>query len=190
MRRNQAFPPIETAIAQLGYPEIVWFRGHTRAHQLLPWLFRLPGAFEKEQKITQQFRRGISKYNSDIPHDGLLTFIAMYNSYLPTRLLAWTRNLAAALFCAIARESPDSSIFVLDPEKLNTCSNIEKIPALHSFGHGNAYLHDWFTNLSLPTLPIAVDGSAGTSEAPFTEAIFTAHGTDTRPLELQCPECV
>jgi hypothetical protein len=114
----------------------------------------------------------------------------MHHSYLPGRLIAWTETLKIALFCAVAREERSPTIFVLDPLKLNMLSDIPEILKIGVSNHKSPYFSYWPKDSSVPEFPIAVDGGTSYQKEPSSEAIFTVHGVDTRPIEQQCPDCV
>jgi hypothetical protein len=121
---------------------------------------------------------------------GLQVLIEMHHSYLPGRLLAWTETLKIALFCSVAREEGSPTIFVLDPLKLNILSHLPGIVRIGGPNHKSPYFSDWPKDSSISEFPIAVDGRTAHQEGPSSEAIFTVHGADTRPIEQQCPDCV
>jgi hypothetical protein len=181
-----SFARIDEAIAQLGYPEVVWFRGHSATHQLLPWLFRFPDALQNEAAMAKRFRPAS---HTRSPPSGLQALIAMHYAYLPARLLAWTESLAVALFCALAREAPNPTIFVLNPFRLNGLSNINGVLKAGAADRHPSYFSDWPEDSTLPEFPVAVDGHVESYPAS-SETIFTIHGTDSRPIEQQCPDCV
>jgi hypothetical protein len=175
---------INEAISQLGRPDEVWFRGHTETHKLLPWLFRFPGGLENEQRL---FKRFLHSRCLDESLYSLSELVAMQNSYFPTRLIAWTRNLHIALFCALAREEGRPSIFVLDPLKLNRRSSLQSIPTADQFQKCADFFSDGPKNMS--ESPIAISCRDDTPKSN-SDALFTIHGRDKRPLEQQCSECV
>jgi hypothetical protein len=179
-------PELNRAIIQLGSPPVVWFRGHSADHQLLPWLFRLPGALQREMDIIRQFQRMAERRRE--PTAGISALVAMHHAYLPQRLLAWTMDLRIALFCALAREGTSPAIFVLDPLGLNAVSGLENIIAAQSTPPV-PYIHEWPHTRVQTRAPIAIN--AWTKTAPASaDTLFTVHGTDLRPLEEQCPESV
>ena len=184
------FGGIKAAIAELGNPERVWFRGHVREHHLLPSLFRFPEGAENEQRIFNRFNHQAYGVRAKPPCCRLEALLAMHYSYVPTRLLAWTESLRVALFCALVRESDQSTIFVLDPVALNAVSNVLGIVRLGSKVLEDFGLSSWPNELSLPDAPIAIDVRSRCGNFPETETVYTMHGRAKFPLEQQCAHCV
>jgi len=187
---DASFPGIAAAIAELGHPRRVWFRGHVATHQLLPSLFRFPGGAELEQRIFARLNReGHGCGQGRV--GGLDALLATQQRYVPTRLLAWTERLPVALFCALVRESDQPAVFVLDPIALNAVSGISGVFKSSSRTLGGVNLSAWPLGRSWPKAPIAVDGgSPGSQDGGTLEAVYTVHGVRGDPLEKQCPHCV
>lgn len=188
-RSRQPIMRIDEAINQLGSPNEVWFRGHTETHRLLPWLFRFPGGLENEQRLFNRFLHSRSRDGSHYSPCSLSELVVMQNSYVPTRLIAWTRDLHIAIFCALTRERGKPSIFVLDPLKLNSRSNLQSIPTVDQFQTCADFASDWPKSMSLSENPVAISSQDGAPQFS-AEALFTIHGRNQRPLEQQCSECV
>ncbi|HKO41935.1 MAG TPA: FRG domain-containing protein [Pyrinomonadaceae bacterium] len=181
-----SFRSIESAIAELGSTDSIWFRGHAQQHQLVPALYRFPGGAANELNILNRYRSDLEVRTSG---QGLSNLIALHHSYVPTRLLAWTESLYVALFCAIVRES-HPAVFILNPVALNAQSKIEGIVKLNSQPPAHCEILDWPDHSWLPERPVAIDGRSTEYETGETESIFTLHGTNELPLEKQCPDCV
>jgi len=181
------FRSIERAIAELGSPEVIWFRGHARHHRLLPALFRFTGAAANEQHVINQYRAHLSDRGISSADRGLSVLIRLHHSYVPTRLLAWTESLHVALFCALMRESAPA-VFVLNPHALNTLSKTDGIVKLDANPSRSGEILNWPNEGSLPERPLAIDGRGAEPEAETF--LFTLHGTNELPLEEQCPDCV
>ena len=183
---KQPFKSIDEAIAQLGQPETIWLRGHTEMHRLVPWLLRLRGGLDVEAQIANRFLCRDTRLRKSF-HD-LESIIEMHNSYVPTRLINWTDSLYVAVFCALAREFEAPTIFVLNPLELNRLSGLGEIPSINSLNRVSTYLSGWPTKLMLPDAPVAVRSSLG--HLSSSRAFYTLHGSDPRPLEEQCFDCV
>ena len=171
-------PDLQAAVDELGCGEAVWLRGHVAQHRLLPSLFRFPGGPEHEQLLIARSRL-ISGPDEARPDRSLAALVALHHRYVPTRLLAWTRSLHVALFCALIREQDQPAIFVLNPVALNALSGIHgvvRLPARFGAADAAARVH-----------PIAIEATGAT--APEID-LFTAHGRSSLPLEEQCPTCV
>ena len=179
---HQLLNRINNAIANFDNSEIIWFRGHTASHKLLPTLYRFKGGIKEELSFISQYND--SKFN--LSKEIIEIMIDMHHSYIPTRLLAWTVQLYIALFCALVRESDDAAIFILDPLALNKISKKTKKRELNStYRAEDAFIKNWPNESSLPETPIAVDGNS------FKEDFkFTIHGKIKLPLEDQVPCCV
>jgi hypothetical protein len=196
MRASQhPFVGIENAIAKLGYPKTIWYRGHCAEHRLLPALYRFPDGVENEIEIIERYSWNIAPSGIKTPAHGITTLIALHHSYVPTRLLEWTGRLRVALFCALIRESDRPAVFVLDPFALNTCSKVAGIVKLDSYSrttHSQTSCEflRWPNESSLPEHPVAIVGRSTGCEMAETEAMFTLHGTNDLFLEEQCPDCV
>jgi len=167
------FRSIERAIAELGSPDVIWFRGHARHHRLLPALFRFSDGAANEQFLIDRYRARMSDREVGPGDSSLAMLIGLHHSYVPTRLLAWTESLHVALFCALVRES-EPAVFVLNPLALNAQSKTDGIIKLLPYPP--------------PERPMAIDGRTPDSEAETF--LFTLHGTNELPLEEQCPDCV
>lgn len=182
--RRSLFERLDDARARLGDPATVWFRGHAGRHQLVPTLFRFRGGVEAERALYESYR--------DHSGDGGLvdawtTLISMHDSYLPTRLLAWTESLGVAMFCAMLREIP--VIFVLDPIALNQASHVPEMVDVR---------HDWQPDYHRvvagggPELPFALRPRPALAAVTANRlaSLFTAHGRCGDPLEQQVPDVV
>jgi hypothetical protein len=89
-------PSLNTAIEELGGGEAVWLRGHAAQHRLVPALFRFPGGLEQERLFFagSPLVSGTSEQRAAEYFDAMVT---LHYSYVPTRLLAWTRSLGTVL---------------------------------------------------------------------------------------------
>ncbi len=187
---DELFKIISPVINALGNPETVWYRGHTDSHKLLPSIVKFDNGFENEIAIFNKYIN--DDLSSDLigNHSDWLTLIEMHHSYVPTRLLAWTPNLFVSLFCSIIRESNTSSIFILDPIKLNKKSKIGDIINLGEnvrLRYEDIYLK---RDIVLPKYPICIQEYNNPKVSKIKRVGFTVHNNNLRPLEMQCPDCV
>jgi hypothetical protein len=187
---QQPFDGVESAIAELGYPETIWFRGHGGEHRLLPSLFRFSVGMENERRIVERYQHHTFGSSAKTLGHGLMTLIAMHHSYVPTRLLAWTERLGVALFCALVRESNTPTVFVLNPVALNVLSNITGIVRTDSHAWADCQFLDWPNESAWPEHPVAIDGRSREQEGAAIDTIFTLHGRNRLPMEEQCSACV
>lgn len=178
---------VDAAIAELGHPAKVWFRGHGKEHHLVPSLFRFQGVAEKEYRIFSRFQSRSRDQRRGKQSSGLAALIAMHEGYVPNRLLAWTERLHVALFCALIRESDEPTVFVLDPVALNRVSNVLGVLTYGSRALDDLGVSSWPRGTALPNSPLAVDPRSGANGALET---YTLHGKNSLPLEQQCPHCV
>jgi hypothetical protein len=103
------------------------FRGHSKAEwQLLPGLGRIPWSNDDDRTKTE-----FNAYSGFVTAAGELlasnvdswtVAFTMQHHGMPTRLLDWTQNFAAALHFAIRDAAGDAVIWMLDPYELNTFS--------------------------------------------------------------------
>lgn len=182
-------PAVRSAIGELGSPPIVWYRGHTKDHRLVPSLFRFKSGPAQEGLLLERYRQYLARTHSRSVSDWEIV-IRMHHGYVPTRLLAWTESLAVALFCALVREGKEPCVFVLDPHGLNRRSGHSSIIRLgehNTFDYRSQYLEKY---PSTPISPVAVEAVFDGEEIPLRQKEFTLHGDDDAPLEDQCPESV
>src|SRR4030095_6183437 len=118
---------IKSAIKELGSPPIVWYRGHTKEHKLVPSIFRFENGPAQEAFLLERYRQYLTRTNANLSFSDWEIVIRMHHSYVPTRLLAWTESLSIALFCALVREAGEPCVFVLDPHCLNRVSHYSNI---------------------------------------------------------------
>ena len=183
-------PAIENAIKELRSPEVVWFRGHTNDHKLIPSLFRFENGTKHERKLFEAYRQYLNRYNGDITISEWETVIRMHHSYVPTRILAWTEFVSIALFCALIREAAEPCVFVLDPRGLNRksdYSDIIQVGRQGGFEYETLYLDKC---PSAPTFPVAIESHVDAARPPLKQSAFTIHGDVTESVDDQCPEFV
>src|SRR5262245_19724804 len=186
MRASQEFfGGIGKAIALLGYPDTIWYRGHCAGHRLLPALYRFPQGVENEIQIVERYSGATASSEVETSGNSIAALITLHHSYVPTRLLEWTERLHVALFCALVRESDSPTVFVLDPVALNTQSKIAGIVELDSNFRLPCQHPRWPNESSSREHPVAI-----VARSAETEAMFTLHGANCLPLEEQCPDCV
>jgi hypothetical protein len=135
--KQQYFGGVEDAIAKLGNPNTIWFRGHSASHRLVPALFRFPNGANNESKMFELYKRHPSTIDGKAAENEESILLCMHHNYFPTRLLAWTGSLHVALFCALVRESDNPALFILDPVALNAYSKLpghNEVEFSHSIG--------------------------------------------------------
>lgn len=99
-RWNNFLSLIKEAKAELGNPEILWYRGHPNSeYYLLANLLRYKNGLEKEQLLFNSFHkfsdRILKRRDSEWE-----TLFEMQHYGVPTRLLDWSETFGIALFFA------------------------------------------------------------------------------------------
>ena len=110
---------VQEAKADLGNPELLWYRGHPNVDfYLLASLLRFENGLDKEQYLFNNFRkfsdRILKRRESEWE-----TLFEMQHYGIPTRLLDWSETLGIALFFAATynrshHPKQDAAIYLLD----------------------------------------------------------------------------
>ena len=102
-----------------------WYRGHSSAkHKLIPSALRYETVEERNTALSlvHEFKRLVAmRIESAVGPDADLKWIQIAQHYgLPTRLLDWTENAAAALYFACSsRNDEHGMVYVMNPGNLN-----------------------------------------------------------------------
>jgi hypothetical protein len=104
-----------------------WFRGHADSRwSLVPSALRYASVAAREQALglVAEFRRSapLRLPREELPGSNEdLQWLALAQHYgVPTRLLDWTENAAAALYFAVSEHAErDGAVVILDPASLN-----------------------------------------------------------------------
>jgi hypothetical protein len=177
---------------EMNSPQILWYRGHAKlSYTLIPSLLRDPKWLKKEQVIFEEYEKSAA-YLMDAKLDSWEMLQDMQHYGIPTRLLDWTDVLGIAVAFSLydSNDSEDSSIFVLDPLKLNDKSGIVGIKRPFSdpsFDYKTVY---WQGKPFYPAFPIAIDGRLHNDRLRAQSGTFTVHGRDSAPLDEQIPNIV
>jgi len=174
------FLSIDNAIGKLNSHGVLWFRGHTIDHTLLPVFYKVFKALENEGQLIEKYLQLNGEGGNNA--NNISTLVEMHHCYFPTRLLSWTTSIHVALFCALVRESPNACIFILDPVKLNNYSKLGGVVSISTGGDGR--VKNFMQNES----PIAI--SSDTPDSSGKTELFTIHGTNTHSLQEQFPNCI
>jgi hypothetical protein len=184
---------LQKARSELGNPQEVWYRGHSRLRYVLtPSLFRFPNGAMKEQDLFNDYARSAARLLPQRSNDWDRLF-DMQHYGVPTRLLDWTEVLGIAVAFALydTREDNEPSVvFVLNPAALNKKSGhaaIKQAPADAAFDYKNMY---WHGNPVTPNFPIAFRPILQSDRLVAQHGTFTIHGVDLRTLDEQAPDCV
>lgn len=142
--------------ANLGYPDTLWFRGHTKgSYVLLPSLIR--SYFSKRQRCSlPQYQRKLlesflarSRGATELVDTGIvrrdneqIEYIADMQHYgVPTNLLDWSEDISASLYFATAGHSAgNAAIYVFHPYFYNFIRNeiIRMFPPKHQDVEGGS----------------------------------------------------
>lgn len=159
--------------------EPLWYRGQSDASwKLTPSLFRLKGWERWEAELFEDVSRHADRVGLKRDSEWEL-LCEMQHHRIPTRLLDWTETFGVALFFAL-RGNRDSAIYVLNPARLNSMwdprENVQLIDKI-----GRRY-EDYLRG-NQPALPLAAKALFNNSRMFAQQAVFTVHGSDTRPLD-------
>lgn len=193
---NHFLSDVKDARAQLGNPDVVWYRGHADgAWTLVPTLFRVltsVDGVEVERRVFLEFKRIASRLFDKRSNDWEVLF-DMQHYWIPTRLLDWSEVLGIAVAFILHStygRAGDSSVYILNPVALNRLSGIPEIKNLPddaTFSYRSVY---WDKKPFAAQHPIAVIPPLQTERVFAQRGAFTVHGEDARPLEDQCPMVV
>jgi FRG domain-containing protein len=176
-----------------------WFRGHGDASWVLvPSALRYGSVGEREQALAlvTEFRRSapLRLPREELPANNEdLQWLALAQHYgVPTRLLDWTENAAAALYFTVSEhDDRDGAVVILDPASLNELS----LPA-RSRGprrrildaHGDHEILTRYLRLGARVRPngcltLALHPVLGTRRILVQKGAFTFHGSRCFALE-------
>lgn len=173
-----------------------FFRGHSNASwDLIPGIAR-ESTYNKvtENRLYHKFiSHGAHLFHKGVSSWEVLFMMQHYG--LPTRLLDWTENFAVALWFALFNPSRKSTIWILDPYRLNEYSlgrsTIEYLDQDYPSGYESYFIDDHNTNYNkFPSSVIAVAGSARFSRIRDQRGVFTLHNALDKPLDVLFPEFV
>ena len=191
---NDLKSKIGAAIQDLNNPNIIWYRGQNDSKfNLLPSIFRYANGPEKEWNIYLEYRRWVPQ--KDQSDDPWYTLFNMQHYRIPTRLLDWTEVLGIAVFFSMLEAKEEASIFVLDPKRLNSMSNLSKVERPHYLelpGQRTPGISAMFLDISsdsnekkgLFTRPIAIKAPMQNPRIRAQSGTFTLHGTDRYNIDF------
>ncbi len=167
-----------------------WYRGQQRKHwSLIPNIIRV-GCFDRESEdsIREEFATrapGLS-HSDPLPINDWDLYFLMQHYGAPTRLLDWTESPVIALYFAV-RDNPghyDSSVWMLDPYKLNKAS-IKKSEVIspsalavnpRDVKRVSPWLPARWSKTQLPDWPLAVFPTHIARRISSQRSCFTIHG--------------
>jgi hypothetical protein len=184
---------VRDARHSLGDPPIVWFRGQAKSeYALMPSLLRYSDGVAKERALFDEYERSAAYIQGERKNEwDMLNDMQHYG--IPTRLLDWTDVLGIAIAFALydsQDDARDSAIYVLDPLALNELSGRREIHRpvnSPEFSYKTIY---WEGRPFSPKYPMAIDGTLHNPRLRAQNGVFTIHGRDPAPLEVQAAAVV
>lgn len=162
--------------AKLGYPDTLWFRGHSKSsYVLLPSLIRSYFSKKQQCSLPQYQRRFLESFlarsrgTSELIDTGVvrrdneqIEYIADMQHYgVPTNLLDWSEDISVPLYFATADHSGGyATIYVLHPYFYNFVRH--EIIKLFPYNH-----HDSEGNLNFATTDTTIGGLIPNFSAHF-----------------------
>jgi len=184
---------VRQARNDFGNPDLVWYRGMSRAeYDLVPSLLRLPNGLKKEQDLFNEYQRSAARLTAQRSNDWELLF-DMQHYGIPTRLLDWTDVLGVAIAFALydtRDDEHDSSIHLLDPRKLNLKSGraeVRRPTNDQDFDYKSIY---WNHRPFNAIYPIAIDGPFQNDRMIAQQGAFTLHGSQTDFFDNDGQDCL
>ena len=174
--------------------QFTWYRGHAKAEwELVPGVFRYSdeGRQQRAVDLIGAFKRqAITKIPDPPARDEELEWLAIAQHHgLPTRLLDWTANPAAALFFA-CWEKPEhnGAVYMFQPADLNRQASAEVGPIRGGIYDAQVAADRELINryaVGEGTYPsIAVDPAYNSERILVQKGAFTLHN-NRRPITRQ-----
>jgi hypothetical protein len=171
-----------------------FYRGHSNSRwALYPSLARRENKCYIESRIHNMF---MSMGGHLMPNDTCcweyLFYMQQYG--LPTRLLDWTENFAAALYFSIKNNNHGGAIWILDPYALNQLSLKEETVISYEFFKKDYCdyfnIEDSGVYGKFPADVVAMQGTFKSSRMRSQRSVFTFHSNLEAPLEKLFPDVV
>jgi hypothetical protein len=187
---------VKQAKADLGNPEVLWYRGHPNSRfYLLATLLRYKNGIDKEKSLFTNFRkfsdRILKRRESEWE-----TLFEMQHYGVPTRLLDWSETFGIALFFAATynqsrHPDQDAAVYLLDPIALNKISKINQIFRVPrdepEFGYTKIY---WEHSPFAAPAPIAIEPIFINDRMLAQRGMFTVHHDKIDPIEDAFPTAI
>jgi hypothetical protein len=187
---------IKDAKNEISSGETVWYRGHNNyRYYLLPSLLRYKNGIDKEFYLFKSFQkfgeRIFEKHKSEWE-----TLFDMQHYGVPTRLLDWSETFSIALFFAAfynhsAHLENDAAIYLLNPQKLNKFSRINKIYSIPRDETEYSYTNIYWNKVPFaPSAPIAIEPNFINSRMLAQRGMFTVHDDSNEAIEERFPSAI
>lgn len=174
---------------ELGNGEI-WYRGHaSAAWELRPAIVRARRGREREIELYDMFVRHAPRVLRERRDTDWENLFEMQHYGFPTRLLDWTEAFAVALFFALSEEHEQSTIFLLEPRRLNAASGLDRLVVTEKVAPDDLHA-TIFSDPEPNHLPLAVKAPFQNDRMFAQRAVFTIFRNDSRPLDQSCPDAV
>ena len=171
--------------------KVFWFRGHSDLkYRFTPSAHRYKAESDRNKalRLPAEFRRlaEIKLDKPPNPEDELKWLQLAQHHGLPTRLLDWTDNAAAALYFACRRPDRHGLVGVLNPIDLNRVVD-SKNPRIFD-AHVDANVIKPYLKLtgranSRGRRPIAILPIMNSERIVLQRGVFTLHGSPSFPLD-------
>ncbi len=192
----QFLEAIKEAKAQLGNPEILWYRGHPNASfYLLASLLRYENGLERERSLFTNFKkfsdRILKRRDSDWE-----TLFEMQHYGVPTRLLDWSETFGVALFFAATynqshHPDKDAAIYLLDPLALNRISGITQVFRVPEDEAKFSYTRIYWEHTPFAAMaPVAIEPIFLNERMLAQRGMFTVHHDKIDPIEDVFPSAI
>lgn len=187
---------IKKAKAELGNPEVLWYRGHPNSDfYLLATLLRYENGIKREEHLFTSFKkfsdRILKRRDSEWE-----TLFEMQHYGVPTRLLDWSETFGIALFFAATynqshHPDKDAAVYLLAPIALNEISGITQIYRVPQDEDKFSYTKIYWQHTPLAAAaPIAIEPIFINERMLAQRGVFTVHHDKIDPIEDTFPNAI
>lgn len=175
--------------------KVYWFRGHSKtSFRLCPAALRYPSLEDRKRALglLGEARRVLEFKLQRPPQDELGWMQVAQHYGVPTRLLDWTLNAAAALFFTCWKDHDDDGVVaVLDPRVLNQGVGPRE-PRVFNWQGDRKIIEPYLRLAGTPRRgkslkTIAIDPTWNNERMVLQQGVFTLHGD--KDFELDQAQC-